>query len=253
MDIPPDEKVMDWLEFSQQWQSEAGLRGFVTDVLIEVGGFPVLASSKGDSSLPCVYLSSGMHGDEPAGPRALLELLRAGFFDDRYRWLVCPALNPTGLANGTRENVQGIDLNRDYCVCRASEVCAHIDWLKQQEIPRLFLSLHEDWESSGFYFYEINLGVDGPRSEEILGAASATFQVEPESIIDDHEVTGPGWIFHSEHPDLPEGWPEAIFLAKMGCPLSLTFETPSTGLLEARIACHQAVVKEAVRHLQREE
>jgi len=242
---------MDWLEFSRRWESEAASRGFETEVLIEVGGFPVHASSKGDSSLPCVYLSSGIHGDEPAGPQALLALLRDDFFDDRFRWLICPALNPTGLANGTRESGQGIDLNRDYRQRRSREVCAHTAWLKLQVIPRLFLSLHEDWESSGFYFYEINLGVGGPRREEILGAASGTFPAEVELIIDDHEVTEAGWIFHSEHPDLPEGWPEAIYLAGMGCPLSLTFETPSGGLLEARIACHQAVVRESLRHLHR--
>jgi len=242
---------MDWLEFSRQWKSEAASRGFETEVLIEVDSFPVQASSRGDSSLPCIYLSAGVHGDEPAGPQALLGLLRDDFFDERFRWLICPALNPTGLANGTRENGQGIDLNRDYCQCQTSEVCAHIAWLKLQDIPRLFLSLHEDWESSGFYFYEINLGVCGPRYEEVLSAASGTFPSEPELIIDDHEVTEPGWIFHSENPDLPEDWPEAIYLAKMGCPLSLTFETPSSGLLEARIACHQAVVKESVRHLHR--
>lgn len=241
---------MDWLEFSRQWESEAICSGFETEVLIDVEGFPVLASSKGDSSLPCVYLSSGIHGDEPAGPQALLGLLREGFFDEGNRWLICPALNPTGLSNGTRESRQGIDLNRDYCQCQSREVCAHITWLKSQTVPRLFLSLHEDWESSGFYFYEINLGVGGPRHEEILSAASAIFPVEPELIIDGHDVTEPGWIFHSEHPDLPEGWPEAIYLAKMGCPLSLTFETPSCGLLDARIFCHQSVVKEAVRHLQ---
>ncbi|YCM45761.1 M14 family metallocarboxypeptidase [Verrucomicrobiaceae bacterium 227] len=242
---------MDWREFCRQWQSEADASGFATEVLIEVDGFPVLASSKGGSGLPCIYLSSGIHGDEPAGPWALLGLLRDGFFDDRYRWLICPALNPVGLDHGTRENGEGIDLNRDYCQCQGSEVCAHIDWLKQQDVPRLFLSLHEDWESSGFYFYEINLGVGGPRNEEILRAASSTFPVEPELVIDDHEVTGPGWIFHSEHPDLPEGWPEAIYLAKMGCPLSLTFETPSSGLFESRVACHQAVVKESILHLHR--
>ena len=237
---------MDWFEFCREWESEAVSRGFENDVLVEVEGLPVLASSKGDLALPVIYLSSGIHGDEPAGPQALLGLLREGFFDDDYRWLICPVLNPTGLAKGTRENAGGIDLNRDYCQCQASEVCAHIAWLKRGEVPRLFLSLHEDWESSGFYFYEINLGVAGPRPEDILAAASAIFPVEPELIIDDHEVTRPGWIYHSEKPDLPEGWPEAIYLAKLGCPLSLTFETPSSGLLEARIACHQAVVRESV-------
>ncbi len=247
MGIPSNEEVvMDWHAFLREWQKEAVARGFQSKTLVEVGGYPVLASNKGDSSKPCLYLSAGIHGDEPAGPQALLGLLREGFFDDRFRWLICPLLNPTGSEAKLRESATGIDLNRDYCLCQSEEVCAHIDWLKKQETPQLFLSLHEDWESSGFYFYEINLRDEGSFYRAILNAASPHFQPEPERVVDDHEVTELGWIYHSEHPDLPEGWPEAIFLAKLGCPLSLTFETPSSGSLEKRIACHQAVIKEAV-------
>lgn len=237
---------MDWQAFLREWSQEAAARGFESEIFAEVGGYPLLASVKGDLSKPCVYLSSGMHGDEPSGPQALLALLKEGFFDERCHWLICPVLNPSGIAAGTRENAGGIDLNRDYCVCETVEICAHINWLKKQKVPALFLSLHEDWESSGFYFYEINTGGRDSVHKAILRAASPYFPPEPSAIIDDHEVTGPGWIYHSEHPDLPEGWPEAIFLAKLGCPLSLTFETPSSQALEERIRCHQAVVREAV-------
>lgn len=240
---------MDWLEFIRDWESEASARGFETRSLLETGGYPVPVSVRGNPTAPCVYLSSGIHGDEPSGPQALLRLMKEGFFDQSIHWLICPVLNPTGLAAGTRENLQGIDLNRDYRQCRAVEVCAHIKWLKEQRVPDLFLSLHEDWESSGFYYYEINLGVEGPTHDAILGAASVRFPPEPEEVIDDHQVDAPGWIFHSEHPDIPEGWPEAIYLAGIGCPLSLTFETPSSAALEDRVICHQAVVREAVNHL----
>lgn len=237
---------MDWHAFLRDWLQEATARGFESEALAKVAGYPLLASTKGDSSKPCIYLSSGMHGDEPSGPQALLALLQEGFFDDRFHWLICPVLNPTGLEAGTRENARGIDLNRDYCVCETEEVCSHIAWLRAQKVPGLFLSLHEDWESSGFYFYEINISGKDSGHQRILDAAASFFPPEPANMIDDHEVSAPGWIFHSENPDIPDGWPEAIFLAKLGCPLSLTFETPSSMTLEDRIGCHQAVVREAV-------
>ena len=240
---------MDWQSYLSDWKTTAEEQGFTTGKLVEVDGFPVWASEKGDPSRPTVYLSSGVHGDEPSGPSALLELLKSGYFGEEYHWLLCPALNPTGLQAGTRENARGIDLNRDYLNCEADEVCAHIEWLKNQKIPDLFLSLHEDWESSGFYYYEINCGGKGATHQEILGAASAYFEPEPEVMIDDHPVTEKGWIYHSEEPDIPEGWPEAIYLAKMGCPISLTFETPSSGALGDRMACHQAVVREAIARI----
>ncbi len=241
---------MDWHAFLRDWSQEATARGFQSEVFAEVAGYPLVASTKGDLSKPCVYLSSGMHGDEPSGPQALLALLKEGFFDDRFHWLICPVLNPTGLAAGTRENARGIDQNRDYCVCETEEVCSHITWLDQQKTPGLFLSLHEDWESSGFYFYEINTSGQDSAHQRILEAAAPFFPPEPSKMIDDHEVTAPGWIYHSEQPDIPEGWPEAIFLAKRGCPLSLTFETPSSMSLEDRMGCHQAVVRESVSRCQ---
>ena len=43
------------------------------------------------------------------------------------------------------------------------------------------------------------------------------------------------------------GWPEAIFLAKHGCPLSFTFETPSQAPLARRIAALGAAVRAAAK------
>ena len=251
MELSPDEKVrMDLGAFLSAWQELATAKGFQTESLTEVGGFPLLASSKGGRKgceKPTFYLSAGMHGDEPAGPQALLALLEEDFFDDRFHWLICPLLNPTGMARGTRENEEGVDLNRDYCLKNTEEVRAHVEWLERQEVPEAFLSLHEDWESSGFYFYEINLRGEGDWYARMMTAAAPYFPAEPEALIDGHKVTELGWICHSEHPDLPEGWPEAIFMAKRGCPLSLTFETPSSAVLSTRVSCQQALVRDVVK------
>ncbi|MDA7862148.1 M14 family metallocarboxypeptidase [bacterium] len=240
---------MNWHRFLGEWKEAAEAQGFAVELLLERGGYPIFACSKGSAALPTVYLSSGVHGDEPAGPQALLSLLRAGFFDERFRWLICPILNPTGLEAGTRETVDGVDMNRDYRTCESPEACTHISWLEKQEAPKLFLSLHEDWESTGFYYYEINTGAEAPAYEEILAAVAPFFPPEPEEEIDEHPVTKPGWIFHPDSPDIPEGWPEAIYLSRKGCPLSLTFETPSSKVLEDRIGCHEAAVRCAIEKL----
>ena len=72
-----------------------------------------------------IYISGGIHGDEPAGPLALLELLRTDALPrDCDLWL-CPLMNPAGLAAGTRENEHGIDLNRDYTDFRSVEGLRH--------------------------------------------------------------------------------------------------------------------------------
>jgi hypothetical protein len=237
--------ALDLLAFLHEFRAEAAARGFTAHELTQTPAGPVLAFTN-STGAEQTYLSAGIHGDEPAGPIAALELLRSGFFNQGHAWTLCPALNPTGLAANTRENHEGIDLNRDYLVRETKEILAHAEWLESQACPRGFFSLHEDWESSGFYFYEINLGQDCPeRAAAIIDAVGPWFPPEPEALIDDHETRAPGWIYHSADADLPDLWPEAIFLAKRGCPLSFTLETPSSGSLDARTAAHVAAVKAA--------
>jgi murein peptide amidase A len=243
--IPAMSVAFDWADFQTAFSEAALAAGFIPTRLAEISpDHLTMWERPGDG--PRVYLSAGIHGDEPAGPLALLELLREGFFSEAIHWMLGPALNPTGLAAVTRENARGIDLNRDYWLRETPEVIAHTAWLDSRPTPDLFVSLHEDWETSGFYFYEINLGTeDLDRTRSILAAVEPWFQPEPGPIIDGHDVSGPGWIYHTAEPDLPEGWPEAIYLAKMGCPLSFTFETPSRAGLHQRVAAHTAAVKAA--------
>lgn len=240
------ERAFHWPDFLSTFAGAAELAGFSANMLADTPAGPLQAWERpGDG--PRVYLSSGIHGDEPAGPLALLDLMAGAFFPENIHWLLCPALNPTGLAAGTRDNADGIDLNRDYLQIRTREVAAHYEWLSQRPPPDLFLSLHEDWETHGFYLYEINLGPDVPqRVRTILEAVKPWFAPETAPEIDGHTPRKPGWIHHAAEPDLPEGWPEAIHMAKIGCPLSFTFETPSRAALEDRIAAHRAAVQAAL-------
>jgi len=237
--------AFDWPDYQLAFRAAAEAAGFAATVLTDLEAGPLVAWERPDGG-PRVFLSAGIHGDEPAGPLAMLGLLREGFFSPTVHWLLCPALNPSGLAALTRENADAVDLNRDYWLRGTREVIAHTSWLDARPAPELFVSLHEDWETAGFYFYEINLHDDQPaRAQLILDAVSPWFPPEPGPEIDGHEVRAAGWIYHAAEPDLPEGWPEAIYLAKMGCPLSFTFETPSHSPLRLRVAAHIAAVKAA--------
>src|SRR5208282_30026 len=60
-----------------------------------------------------LYLSTGIHGDEPAGPLAVRQLLQEDSWPARADLWLCPCLNPTGFLANRRENAEGIDLNRD--------------------------------------------------------------------------------------------------------------------------------------------
>src|SRR5688572_24827862 len=100
-------------DLAARFESLARAAGFRIERFAEIAGTPLLALTRRTSGpRPRIYLSAGIHGDEPAGPLALLELFTAGFFDTRANWFICPLLNPSGFLRGTRENADALDLNR---------------------------------------------------------------------------------------------------------------------------------------------
>ena len=76
-----------------------------------------------------IYLSTGIHGDEPAGPLAALRLLQNNQWPANAELWFCPCLNPMGFILNRRENDKGIDLNRQYRHLKTAETRAHIAWL----------------------------------------------------------------------------------------------------------------------------
>lgn len=244
--IPTMPNVFDWRTYPGEFSAAAMARGFSSEVIVDTEDGPIIGWQRAGGN-PQVYISAGIHGDEPAGPLALLDLMKVGFFSEEITWTICPALNPGGLLLGTRENRSRVDLNRDYFSKSSLEIAAHSAWLLRRPVQDLFISLHEDWESTGFYFYEINLCEDKPeRAAAIHAAVSPYFLPEHGPEIDGHEVREDGWICHCAEADLPESWPEAIYLAKNGCNLSFTLETPSAMNLSERVSAHRAAVAEII-------
>src|SRR3954469_6979608 len=64
---------------------------------------------------PAVYLSAGIHGDEPAGPEALITWAEADLARlRRHALVIFPCLNPWGLVNNIRLGEDGLDWNRSF-------------------------------------------------------------------------------------------------------------------------------------------
>lgn len=198
----------------------------------------------GPEGAPRVYVSAGIHGDEPAGPLAAVELLAADRWPTASLWLV-PCLNPAGFIANTRENPEGADLNRDYRRPRTAEVGAHVVWL--DGLPRfdVALCLHEDWEAHGFYVYEVNPDGLPSRAAGILAAAAEFCPVDHSELIE-------GWparagviqpkVLPAERPD----WPEALYLITHKTRLSYTLEAPSDFPLTARVRALVAATRAAL-------
>jgi len=248
MDTVKAAPVIEPHALAERFAVAAWAGGFEVDRFGSARGYPLLGLTKPASTdgRPSVYLSAGIHGDEPASPLALLRLLEAGTFDARASWYLCPLLNPTGLAAGTRENAEGVDLNRDYRHGATVEVAAHIAWLRRQPAFALTLCLHEDWEAKGFYLYELNPEKRPSLAEKMIAAAAEVGPIDPSEVIDSRPATG-GIIRPADDPAGRERWPEAIYLRAHHSSLSYTLESASSLPLEKRIAALSRTAEAALR------
>lgn len=235
-----------------RFASAARAAGFRFERFGEHAGTPLFAlTQRTPGPRPRIYLSAGIHGDEPAPPLALLEMLEAGVFDDRAVWFICPLLNPAGFLRASRENADGIDLNRDYKDLRSAEIRAHAAWLTGQPNFDLTLCVHEDWEAQGFYLYELNPMQRPSLAEPMIEAASKVCPIETATIIDGRAIDVPGIIRPVSDPLMRETWPEAIYLRAHHTALSYTIESPSAFPLAQRIAALRAAIEAALTRLTR--
>lgn len=238
---------LDPADFAARFAETARARGFRGEPFAEAGGVPLVAYTKRTPGpLPRIYLSAGVHGDEPAAPLAMLSLLERGVFDSRATWFLCPLINPTGFRLQTRENGDGLDLNRDYLDTRSAEVAGHIRWLRRQPAFDLVFCLHEDWEAKGFYLYELNDGRTASLADAILAASGPYLPIDQSDVIDGRAAAAPGIIRPVSDPLLRDTWPEAIYLRAKHCSLNYTLETPSGFPVARRISALAEAVEAGI-------
>jgi predicted deacylase len=192
-----------------------------------------------------VYLSTGIHGDEPAGPLAARQLLQENAWPPGLDLWLCPCLNPTGFALNRRENDEGTDLNRQYLQPQARETLAHIAWLQRQPLFDLCLCLHEDWEAKGFYVYELNPDNRPSLAERIVEKVAQVCLIDSSEMIEGRPANN-GIIRPSVDPRSRPQWPEAFFLLTYKTRLSYTLEAPSDFPLPTRVAALVAGVRAAL-------
>jgi protein MpaA len=228
------------------WRSVARRAGLELLTLSEAGGEPIFVLSGGGVGRE-VYLSAGVHGDEPAAVWGLLEW--ASTHDWRGRdlgFVIFPCLNPWGLRRNMRLDYRGRDLNRRFQVLRDPLVAA---WRRmvRRRVPSVAICLHEDYDAEGCYVYERSAGVR-VFSRAALQAADAFIPVDRRRLIEGRAARD-GVVRRREDGSDVVGRPEALALWDFGCPLALTFETPSEREFGLRVGAHSAFVGEALKAL----
>ena len=234
-------------ELIELFKKEAENQQFEVDVFGKQDNYDMIGLSKEvDSSLPYVYISAGIHGNEPAPPLAVLKLLKAGAFTDDYNWVICPVMNPYGLSKATRRNSEGIDMNRQYKDSTSPEIDMHIRWLERYTHFDLTMSCHEDHEAVGFYLYEKHSNDKPSIAQDVIKAVAPILPIDMDYSIDgEHAVKG---VIRSEKsPEKRKHWPEMIYMAHNYTEgRHYTFETPSQFNIKSRVNAMATAIATAV-------
>lgn len=243
-------RVHDCRHLIARWRAVARAAGLRLRRLASDDGFDLFyMETPRLAETPGLYLSAGIHGDEPAAPEALIRWAEKNPARlARMPLLIFPCLNPWGLRNNVRTDSRGRDLNRMFQHDRDPVIAA----VRRATRPHRFhiaMAMHEDYDAQGVYLYEVQRGRHG-FGEALLQRAMKILPADPRRKIDSSNAKC-GLIRRRISPKKFEtmGYPEAIWLHLFHSENTFTFETPSEAALELRVRAHMAVLDECARRI----
>lgn len=206
-----------------------------------------------------VCLCAGIHGDEPAGVEAILQLLedrsRLKGILDELDLTIFPCINPYGFEHNTRTNGLGLDLNRQF---RSRRPPTEVKLVKQA-IGRtgydLAVEFHEDVDTDGFYLYELTADEEPSWGPLIVEKIGQRYPVNRREEIEGME-SNIGVIHRKDQKDSfkqlmqsrPD-WPQAFYFFSHGTRHCFTTETPVTLDLQDRAEMHLMALGVALQQL----
>lgn len=191
---------------------------------------------------------AGLHGDEPAGVLALVDLLREleanPFVGRAYRIHIYPLCNPTGYEDGTRHSRSGRDLNREFW---RGSLEPEVGIIERELLLNKFhgiISLHSDDTSDGLYGFVRGHTMTEHLLRPALAAAEAALPVNQSSLIDGfHAVEG---IIRTAY--------DGILTAPPGsspAPFEIILESPHHASMELQRKAFVLALIETLRHYRR--
>ncbi|OGM09190.1 hypothetical protein A2Z67_04590 [Candidatus Woesebacteria bacterium RBG_13_36_22] len=245
-------------KFMQDIFSISAQKRFFLCALGEVDGrqiWLVRSRSNAEHSDPKMLVVAGFHGEEKAGPYAILKWMKN--CDQQTLRKVdlsfIPIVNPIGFAKNMRYAIPGEKTNCGFCHPERGEVASregkilitNIDLLKPLAEDG-FLSLHEDIRENAFYLYTFEKSkkpgafTTGIREELGKHFRKALDGVHVEIDASDGSATGPivkdGVVFR--HCDGSfEDW-----MFHLGVPRAVVTETPGLYRLKRRIDAGASVI-----------
>ena len=234
----------------RRWKSISTEAGLVPVRLGKQEGFVVTAFRpriKYPDGSPWIYLSAGVHGDEPAAPLGLIEWAEENTeLLAKYPFLIIPCFCPWSIANNSRNGPDGEDPNRNFNHPAFGYMRTWQDFVARKNL-RLAISLHEDYDANGTYVYELS-NRNEFRAEVYLKAAERAIPPEPCNSIEGMRSKNGVIRRKRKAPDMP-GLPETLYLHQKGAEVAMTFETPSEYSLYHRANAHRLFISAAVKYI----
>lgn len=202
------------------------------------------APSDTHTDLPTVCVIGSVHGNEPAGAQALLDLAKELAANptqhSQHRYALLPLANPWGWARDLRHNADNRDIARQFKDGEAQEMQAIKRWI-QQEHCTLFVDLHEDRSHPGFYL----LAYASPKPEAVNDAAAHIAKSTGVA----HADKPPQGVWHIEEKDF-EGitlTTASLWARQNGVPYAYIVETFDGMPLPQRIRIHRSAIAELAK------
>jgi protein MpaA len=244
-------RAHDYAFLIQRWRAVAARAGLIMRPFAVESGLRIYCvRSRRMPAEGGIYISAGIHGDEPAATEALITWAEKNVRTlSRLPFLIIPCINPWGLINNSRFNADGRDLNR---VFHHDEipVIGNLKMLLQSHCFALGLTLHEDYDGQGIYIYEIE-NVTPFWGEDLLKIATPFLPIEGRTLIDGRPSTGSGLVRRKIKLRTFKkiGLPEAVYLHLHHVERVFTIETPSEFALDDRVRAHLAILDECVQRI----
>lgn len=211
----------------------------------------LVAEIVGLRGFPTISLAAGVHGDEPAGPWALLSIVRDGLLDRRCSYRIWPCTNPSGYRAGTRANAEGHDINRSFHKGGTTPEARAMIVANRDRTFALSLDLHEDFEADGYYCYEPVVGGETPFGAAMIRALDDA-GLPVQELDDAFDLGYPPEAHHlrdlarghiRNDPDAEreffEVTPYSIHLLRKSATYAMTLESPRRRPWHDRVAMHR--------------
>ena len=168
-----------------------------------------------------IYVSAGIHGNEPAGVECAIRLIELLADDTQHYAYPFPQFQHA--QKQTNHNTIG-----------------------KSGTIELALDLHEDTDSDGFYLWERRASTCHPIGGSVVKNVESVCAINREPWIEEHRNEN-GMITLLDTVTT-KGWTRGRYLAEQIKTRCLILETPTQSDLETRINVHMMAIQSAVKH-----